>query len=136
MFQWIKNRYILRKINKYKDSNEIRDLILKIFGLKDSNTRISNNSYEDNVIKVSYSRKDDLHTYIVYVKDGDELIKVFHRDMDNGCPDVKVLVVGAWIYHLFLVYKKKIPMKDIVDVYKNNKLKRTKNVVDRLQTIE
>ncbi len=127
MFNLFKDNKI-KIINKYSDPEKIKNLLLKIFNVKDKKTPENfDTQYENNNIKIIFSQHSrDGFLYKVYVKQKSELVEVFNRVSNNGI-EVKVFVVGDWIYQLYLVSKKKISSDDLVDLSGNHTLTVSEN---------
>ncbi len=119
----------IKIINKYRNPFLIKDLILEVFDRKGkTDDAVKKEVYEDNFMKVIYSHPDSYnYTYLIYVKDGEELIEVFNRVTTYSSVEVKNFVISDWIYNLYLVTENRIVQENIIEVIKHNKLPRITN---------
>lgn len=80
----------------------VRDLILNLLSCNNCNEAVEK-TYEDAYVVVTFQHdEDDNYEYVVYIKDGRENLKVFHRIKyaDSDDANVQVFKRGKWIEYL------------------------------------
>lgn len=106
MFNWFFKNDPKYVINHYSQSVKVVYLILAVLG-RSNNTDDCEDEFENELIKVSYIRKDfgmnSGRWYKVWIKNGDELVLVFDRHKGDNRVEIKKFKIGYWIYHLYKI---------------------------------